>query len=81
MIPAGLRTGAEFPSERAVPVMQIDKKLILQHLDGLGKHDEAARAHDELPDTVDTDTHADLLAQFGIDPGDMRGSLGALFGK
>lgn len=45
--------------------MQIPKKQVLQFLrDQQG--DKADQAAEKLPDTVDTDQHAGLLAQHGI---------------
>ncbi|BDZ47258.1 hypothetical protein [Naasia aerilata] len=61
--------------------MEIDKSQILEQLRGLGKHDEAKQAESELPDKVDTDKHADLLQKFGINPQDLLGKLGGLFGR
>jgi hypothetical protein len=65
--------------------MQIDKQQILQFLIEQGKRDEAAKAKKHLPDQVDTDQHAGLLAQHGIDVPSLLskfggGSLGGLLG-
>ncbi|MFD3443269.1 hypothetical protein ACFDTO_01555 [Microbacteriaceae bacterium 4G12] len=61
--------------------MNIDKSQIIEQLMSMGKHDEAAKADSELPDKVDTDQHGDLLAKFGVNPQDLLGKLGGLFGK
>jgi hypothetical protein len=61
--------------------MEIDKSQILDHLKSLGKHDEASKADSELPDKVDTDKHGDLLQKFGVNPQDLLGKLGGLFGS
>ncbi len=61
--------------------MNIDKSQIIEHLMSMGKHDEAAKADSELPDKVDTDQHGDLLSKFGVNPQDLLGKLGGLFGK
>jgi hypothetical protein len=61
--------------------MNIDKSQIIEHLMSMGKHDEAAKADSELPDKVDTDQHGDLLGKFGVNPQDLLGKLGGLFGK
>lgn len=61
--------------------MNIDKSQIIQHLQSLGKHDEAAKADSELPDKVDPDEHAGMLEKFGVNPQDLLGKLGGLFGK
>jgi hypothetical protein len=56
--------------------MQIPKDQILDLLRQQGEHDQASQAQQELPDQVDTDQHADLLAKFGIDPTQLIGKLG-----
>jgi hypothetical protein len=61
--------------------MEIDKSQILDHLKSLGKHDEASKAESELPDKVDTDKHGDLLQKFGVNPQDLLGKLGGMFGR
>lgn len=62
--------------------MQIDKSQIIDMLKS--DHDKADQAQAELPDTVDTDAHAYLLAKHGVDPkalmGDAGGALGGLGG-
>ncbi|MDQ0616264.1 hypothetical protein [Arthrobacter globiformis] len=55
--------------------MQIDKSQILEFLRSRGDNDKAAQAENELPDQVDTDQHAGLLSQFGINPADLLGKL------
>jgi hypothetical protein len=64
--------------------MNISKDQILQFLKDKGQHDQADQAATELPDQVDTDQHAGLLAKFGIDPQALLskfggGALGNLF--
>lgn len=51
--------------------MNIDKSSILELLHGNGQHDQADQAQQELPDQVDTDQHAGLLAKFGLNPADL----------
>jgi hypothetical protein len=69
--------------------MNIDKNQILELLRSQGDNDKAQQADSELPDQVDTDKDAGLLAKFGIDPmelikkfggGAMGGKLGGLLG-
>lgn len=67
--------------------MNIDKSQILDLLRSQGQHDEAAQADQELPDSVDTDQHASLLAKYGLNPQDLisklmggGGGLGGLLG-
>ena len=70
--------------------MNIDKNTIVEFLKGNGQHEQAAQAGQELPDQVDTDQHAGLLAKFGVNPADLiakftggsgTGDLGGLLGK
>jgi hypothetical protein len=60
--------------------MEIDKNQILDMLKNAGKHDDAKNAAQELPEKVDTDQHADLLQKFGVNPQDLIGKLGGMFG-
>jgi hypothetical protein len=55
--------------------MQIDKAQILEFLSSQGDNDKAAQADSQLPDQVDTDQHAGLLSQLGINPADLLGKL------
>ena len=55
--------------------MQIDKSQILEFLKSRGDNDKAAQAETELPDQVDTDQHAGLLSQLGINPAELLGKL------
>ncbi|APX01987.1 MULTISPECIES: hypothetical protein [Arthrobacter] len=55
--------------------MQIDKSQILEFLRSQGDNDKAAQAETQLPDQVDTDQHAGLLSQLGINPADLLGKL------
>lgn len=48
--------------------MEIDKVKILQALRDRGQHTRADWVDRELPDRVDTDRHAGLLATLGLDP-------------
>ena len=48
--------------------MQLDKNMILDLLRERGQQDQADQADQQLPDQVDTDQHAGLLQQFGLDP-------------
>lgn len=59
--------------------MKINKTELVKHLKRLGKYDEAGRAAEELPDTIDTKTHSASLQKFGIDPTDLPDKFGGLF--
>jgi hypothetical protein len=48
--------------------MQLDKSMIVDLLRDRGQQDQASQAEQQLPDQVDTDQHAGLLQQFGLDP-------------
>lgn len=58
--------------------MNIDKEQILELLRSQGKHDEAKKASQDLPDKVDTDdeSHQSLLSRFGVDPSEIGTKLG-----
>ncbi len=47
--------------------MQIDKSLLVDLVRNIGTQDQAARAETLLPDPVDRDRDAEVLAQVGLD--------------
>jgi hypothetical protein len=53
--------------------MQIDKETVLGLLRDQGKTNEAEQAEQELPDQVDTERDAGLLARFGVNPQELIG--------
>jgi hypothetical protein len=55
--------------------MNIDKSQILELLRNKGDNDKAAQAEAQLPDQVDTEQHAGLLSQLGINPAELLGKL------
>ena len=61
--------------------MNISKDQILQVLKDKCETRQADQAAGELPEQVDTDQHADLLAKFGIDPKELLGNLGGPLGR
>jgi hypothetical protein len=70
--------------------VNIDKDSILNLLRGNGQDTQADQAQQELPDQVDTDQDAGLLAKFGINPADLiakftggqgGGGIGEALGK
>jgi hypothetical protein len=46
--------------------MEISRARVLATMRRVGLHDEVERAATELPDRIDTDRDAELLASFGI---------------
>ena len=66
--------------------MQFDKSQIIDMLRSDGDDEKASQAEAELPDQVDTDTHADLLSKLGLDPQELiaklsgGGGIGGLLG-
>jgi len=69
--------------------MQLDKGMILDFLREQGQHQQAQEADQQLPDQVDTDQHASLLSNLGVDlptllakfgGGGASGGLGGLLG-
>lgn len=61
--------------------MNIDKQQIIDLLRNRGDNDQADQANQELPDQVDTDRDSGLLSKFGINPQDLLGKLGGMFGS
>ncbi|HEY0168732.1 MAG TPA: hypothetical protein VGB75_16930 [Jatrophihabitans sp.] len=55
--------------------MNIDKNQIMQLLREQG-HPQADQAEQELPDQVDTEQHAGMLAKFGLNPQDLLSKFG-----
>ena len=60
--------------------MEIPKNKIIDALRQRGDEEKAAQAGQELPDTVDTDQHRDLLGRLGIDLNEVLGPLGEKLG-
>ena len=62
--------------------MEIPKDKVLELIRDRVGGEKADEASNELPDRVDPDKHADLLAKFGINPQDLlSGGLGDIGGK
>ena len=61
--------------------MIIDKDQIIQFLKDKGQDQRADEAAPELPDRVDTDQHADLLAHHGVDLNDLTERFGGGWSK
>jgi hypothetical protein len=70
--------------------MQLDKSMVLDFLKEQGHHQQAQDAEQQLPDKVDTEQHASLLSNLGVDlptllskfggGGGAMGGLGGLLG-
>ena len=69
--------------------MQLDKSMILDFLKEQGQNQQAQEAEQQLPDKVDTEQHASLLSNLGVDlptllskfgGGGAVGGLGGLLG-
>jgi poly-D-alanine transfer protein DltD len=63
--------------------MHISKDLIIEELEKQGKSEHVQKALQELPDRIDHEEHAAVLAKYGIDPGKLaadaaKKGLGAL---
>ena len=61
--------------------MQIPKEQILQFVQERLGGDKADQVSRKLNDTVDTDKHADVLAQHGINIQDLVGKFGGGLGN
>ncbi len=56
--------------------MQIDKQQIIDFLKSRGEDQKADLADQEMPEQVDTEQDQGMLEKFGINPEDLKGSLG-----
>ena len=56
--------------------MEIPKSMIVERIRSRGGNELAERADRELPDKVDTDTDAELLRSFDLDPDELSDDLG-----
>lgn len=63
--------------------MQVDKQELVKVLRAEGDNDRADRVAEELPDAIDTETHADALAAVGLDRSTLQAKLagGAIGGN
>jgi hypothetical protein len=51
--------------------MELDKQFVIDELKKQGQSQHVQKALDELPEKVDHNQHAALLAKFGLDPGQL----------
>lgn len=56
--------------------LEIPKAMIVEKIRSRGGSEMAERADAELPDKLDTDTDAELLRKFDLDPDELRGEFG-----
>lgn len=52
--------------------MEIPKAMIVEKIRGRSGADKAQEADKELPDKVDTETDAELLLKYDIDPDELQ---------
>ncbi len=52
--------------------MEIPKAMIVERIQGQSGAEKAQEADKELPDKVDTETDAELLAKYGLDPAELQ---------
>ncbi len=52
--------------------MEIPKAMIIERIRGASGAEKASEADKELPDKVDTETDAELLAKYGVDPAELQ---------
>ena len=55
--------------------MQFDKDTIVNFLKSQGRNDDARRAEDQLPQTVDHEDDAGMLSGLGINPQELISKL------
>ncbi len=51
--------------------MKVRKQTVVDFIRTRGDEDRVSEAESRLPEQVDTDEHADLLAQLGVEPDDL----------
>lgn len=51
--------------------MEIPKAMIVERIRSRSGAEKASQADDELPDKIDTDTDAELLQKYDIDPSEL----------
>jgi hypothetical protein len=52
--------------------VEIPKAMIVERIRGRGGPEMADKADRELPEKLDPDSDADLLREYGLDPGELR---------
>ena len=55
---------------------EIPKAMIVERIRSQQGAQKASEADKELPEKVDTDTDAELLQRYGLNPGEVAGLLG-----
>lgn len=56
--------------------MEIPKAMIVEKIRGRSGAEKANEADQELPDKVDTDSDAELLAKYDLNPDELIGEFG-----
>lgn len=56
--------------------MEIPKAMLVEKIRGKSGAEKANQADNELPDKVDTDTDAELLKKYDIDPSELSDDFG-----
>lgn len=56
--------------------MEIPKAMIVEKIRGRSGAEKASQADQELPDKVDTDSDAELLAKYDLDPNELLDEFG-----
>lgn len=55
--------------------MEIPKAMIVEKIRGRSGAEKANQADQELPDKVDTETDAELLSKYDLDPVELEGDF------
>jgi hypothetical protein len=78
--PVGDSYTRQCEERRKESLVNIDKEQIVQFLRDKGQDQQADEAARKLPDPVDTDQHADLLARHGVDLNELTERFGGALG-
>lgn len=56
--------------------MEIPKAMLVERIRGKSGAEKANEADKELPDKIDTDTDAELLQKYDVDPAELEADFG-----
>jgi hypothetical protein len=57
-------------------MVELPKAMVVERIRSRGGAEQASRADGQLPDKIDTDTDAELLKKYDLDPNDLAKDFG-----